>query len=122
MLAFIDRWVDERRIDLVVTSSAKLHTKITSALELHRYRYNSHHPLSMKEVCEIYSGGRFLHEIFGAAILDSDYGPDDEYLEDIQVVLEHFGSPEIVPEGIPESHFWWFIEKKDSDDAEDWYF
>ena len=122
VLAFIERWMDGRRIDLVVTSSAKLHTKITSELEVHRYRYYSHHPLSIKEICEIYSGGRFLHEIFGAAILDSNYGLADEYLEDLQVVLERLGSPDVVPDGIPESHFWWFIEKKDSADAEDWYF
>ena len=122
MLEFIDRWTDKRRIDLVITSSAKLHTKITSALELHRYGYYSHHPISVKEVCEIYSGGRFLHEIFGAAILDSNYGLADEYLEDLQVALECLGSPDVVPDGIPESHFWWFIEKKDSDDTEDWDF
>ena len=122
MLAFIDRWLDERRIGLVITRSAKLHTKTTSALVLHRYRYYSHHPLSMKDVCEIYSGGRFLHETFGAAILDSNYGLADEYLEDLEAVLERLGSPDEVPDGIPESHFWWFIEKKASDDEEDWYF
>ena len=28
-------------------------------------------------------------------------------------MLERLGSPDEVPDGIPESHFWWFIENVD---------
>ena len=91
-----------------------LHSRISSEL-----LYKGLHEYTRRDVCEIYSGGRFLHELIGDEMESSDYGPADSELKFLRRVMEELGSPDEVPDGIPESHFWWFIEKKASDDT-DW--
>ena len=65
-----------------------------------------------------------LDEAYNLASLENNYLTSSkklfDYLEDLQEVLERLGSLDEVPDGIPESHFWWFIEKKASDDEEGW--
>ena len=51
-----------------------------------------------------------------------DDGPVDSERNLLKQEMAVAGSPDEVPNGTQKRHFWWFIEKKDSDDADDWYF